>query len=960
MTTEQPETISFKRFSNSVLPWIVLGAALALYLVTMNHWVTFSSLSLVAKVSGWDWQKPIAAPLYYLLTLPIRWLPEAWHAIALNVLSVVCASLTLALLARSVALLPQDRTKEQRMREHDEFSLLSIRWAWIPVVLAVLLCGFQLTYWENATIASVETLDLLVFAYVIRCLLEYRLTENERWIYKAAFVYGLGMANSWAMVGYLPLFVGAMIWIRGFSFFNARFIGRVVIFGCLGLLLYLLLPIVGAISNSGFSFWEILKANLSHQKNLTLGNPFLGGLKYDFLTMALTSLVPLVLVGARWTADYADISPVGSTLTNWMFRLLHLTLLVFCVWVFFDYKFSPRVLSHGMFPFLTLYYLSALSAGYLCGYILLVFGHDGERRWGKTGSSFRSVNRAIAALVGTAALVTPLWLFYRTLPAIKEGNGPSGKMFARRMAKNLPGNAVVLSDNPLRLYLMQALEAVEGESAHRVYLATASLPSPRYHDFLRRRYSSDQNAFIHASSMDDTIDSLHLLGFLEQLRQTHPIYYLHSSFGYYFERFYPRQHGLVFELKPFPDGEFAPPKLEDQEIDENENFWREVPAAEFKRLMNRADTVQEAALLCSFYSSALNSWGVELQRNNHMKIAEDKFYEAWTLDPNNVIAQINGRYNVNVQKGEVTPLQSDDALIKQLNALGGLIRAISYFGPVDEPSACLVLAEVLKKGANLRQSAQAYARVTEMVPQDLGCRINFVQVLVDLHLADRATEELLKIKTGNKDQLAFYELELLNLESQILLLKNDFAAAENLMMEGLEQNLRNESWQRLVFQFYLNAAETAKSRQPAVVEDRYKKAIGVLDQLIELNPSPAYLLNKAVLLSQIGKRDLAIKVLDHLLNLEPANVSALMNRAIFKLQEGQFDAAKADYLALEKLKPAEIQKVYYGLAQVAEGTKDTAGAIKNYKAYIEVADPDTPEFLQVKTRLNELQSGKKS
>ena len=74
--------------------------------------------------------------------------------------------MTLALLARSVALLPHDRTQPQRQLEHDEFSLLSIRAAWVPPLLAVFACGLQLTFWENATVASSEIFDLLVFAYV--------------------------------------------------------------------------------------------------------------------------------------------------------------------------------------------------------------------------------------------------------------------------------------------------------------------------------------------------------------------------------------------------------------------------------------------------------------------------------------------------------------------------------------------------------------------------------------------------------------------------------------------------------------------------------------------------------------------------------------------------------------------------------------------------------------------------
>jgi len=56
-------------------------------------------------------------------------------------------------------------------------------------VLAVLVCGLQLTFWEHATVGSSEMLDLLMFAYVVRCLLEFRIAGRDSWLFRAAFVY---------------------------------------------------------------------------------------------------------------------------------------------------------------------------------------------------------------------------------------------------------------------------------------------------------------------------------------------------------------------------------------------------------------------------------------------------------------------------------------------------------------------------------------------------------------------------------------------------------------------------------------------------------------------------------------------------------------------------------------------------------------------------------------------------
>ena len=204
----------------------------------------------------------------------------------------VCASQ----LARSVALLPHDRTHEQRQKEHGEFALLSIPSAWVPPLLAALACGLQLTFWENATSASVEMLNLLVFAYVIRCLLEFRIDERQSWLTRAAFVYGLGITNNWAMIAFFPLFLTALIWIRGLHFFNLSFLGRMFICGLAGLSLYLLLPIVQSHSDiMAIPFWQGLKSNLGNQEGI-LAMLFKNG-RSTIGLLGLTSLVPIFIIG---------------------------------------------------------------------------------------------------------------------------------------------------------------------------------------------------------------------------------------------------------------------------------------------------------------------------------------------------------------------------------------------------------------------------------------------------------------------------------------------------------------------------------------------------------------------------------------------------------------------------------------------------------------------------------------
>ena len=74
-------------------------------------------------------------------------------------------------------------------------------------------------------------LDLLLFAYIIRCLLEHRAGERQSWLDRAAFLFGCAMANNWGMVGFLPLFLLALLRTKRLSFFTLLTIERIELFG---------------------------------------------------------------------------------------------------------------------------------------------------------------------------------------------------------------------------------------------------------------------------------------------------------------------------------------------------------------------------------------------------------------------------------------------------------------------------------------------------------------------------------------------------------------------------------------------------------------------------------------------------------------------------------------------------------------------------------------------------------
>ena len=78
---------------------------------------------------------------------------------------------------------------------------------------------------------------------------------------------------------------------------------------------------------------------------------------------------------------------------------------------------------------------------------------------------------------------------------------------------------------------------------------------------------------VSAAEKTNGVSPLHLIGLLATLAKTNELYYLHPSFGYYFEQFCLEPHGLVYKLNTLPDDTLLPPSPDKNLIAANEAFW---------------------------------------------------------------------------------------------------------------------------------------------------------------------------------------------------------------------------------------------------------------------------------------------------------------------------------------------------------------------------------------------------
>lgn len=995
----------------SSLPWLVAAGALVIYLLTLNHWVTLSSLPYTAKVTGWDLTPPLQAPLFFLLTYPIHWLPLAWQPIALNVFAACCAALTLGVLARSVALLPHDRTHAQRQRERSEFSLLSIPSAWLPPLFAVLICGFQLTFWEHSIAATNESLDLLLFAFVIQCLLEFRISQAESWLKRFALIYGLGVTNNWAMIGFFPCFLIAVIWIKGTSLFELRLLGRMVGYGLIGLSLYLLLPLVWAMSDTGVDFWQTFRVQIANQKAYLFDTPVL---RNRVLVLSLTSLLPVFIIGIRWPTSFGDTSAAGAALTNVMFRVIHVAFLIACASVFFDQKFSPRGLVTSQFalPFLPFYYLGALSVGYFSGYILLVSGETKTKTWNRKSQGALLVEGVIAVAVWVAFIAVPAALVYKNLRSVRDNNSPVLRQLAELAAQSLPASgAVVLSDQPVDLLLLEAHLSHQGTPHKHVLVHSRSLAIPEYHRQLIKHFPQRWPNLLAGQPAGEAIDDATLQRWITDLGRSNELYYLHPSFGFYFEQYYPRPRGLSYQLVPYATNAVVPPPSGEAELASNLAFWKGLSGslAALQDLAKRDSP--DARYAASFYSRALTDLGVVLQREKRLEEASARFTLASELNTNNIPALVNLDYNKTLRTGASRSAEFSKAIEEKLGPLRNWEKALIENGPFDHPDFCYRLGEVFTQQNLYRQAALQFSRVIAFETNNTDARLALVNVYLQGQRPDKVLEEVARIremKTPTPLPIEA-ELELNRLEAAAHFAKNDFVAAEKTLLAAQSKNPENSTVLDALVIFYnrtkdftkalstidkelkvnpnnaqalinqatilYNTKEYARSvesldrvlqldpkNQRALLykvfmgidSKDYKKALTQVEHVLEIDPdNPEALLYQGVIHIETKTYQEAMEPLNRLLKREPSNPNALRNRAIATLNLGKLKQAKQDYELLLRQMPKSYV-AYYGLGEIAYRRKKAADAIRYYELYLQfVPNEESPELVAEKKKINE-------
>jgi tetratricopeptide (TPR) repeat protein len=939
-------------------PLQVALATFIVYALTLSHGVTLTSLSLTAKVAGWDWQPMNSQPLLWLLTLPLRLLPSGWVASGLNLFSALCGALTLGILARSLELADWDRPLPMLGRWQSK----------LPIILACVVCGLEFNFWQEATAATGAMLENLLFAAAIFCLFKFRSTREFRWLQAATFIWGLGMAENWMMILTLPLFLGAVLWLGQLPLLKKDLLLRLALAGLAGFSIFVILPLWNGLSpHSPWGFGEAWLNAFKNYKHLLVNVYGVFWRTYRMISLAvmLYFLVPILPAIIRMRDLGTLDKPPVDQFQIWIYRSLRLAILLACLWLAFDPLVGPRQIVFNKIglalPFLSLDYLTGIGTGMLAGNLMLAI-------FAKPKEIYRPPNileiffeRAVVPGFIILLTLVSFGLLTRNTPAITLANRQPLARFGESALRDLPPGGIMLSDDPQRLLVFQAAAAAQGRDRDWLALDTRSLASVFY-----RRQVANKRPGDWLTNLDQgLLNSAGMLKLISGLAQSNSIYYLNRNFSYLSEVFYQPAAGLAFGLEPYAENAIHPPPLTAETMAQNEKYWdaitpqldalQQVCAAKMKDLNPARRAIYQrfhfqpvppaqSHQLGEWYSVALDDWGVQLQRAGRLAAAKKRFEQALALDAKNVAADVNLQSNTNLAAGTKQDLANVDTLGASLGSFQSLARFNFAHGPVDEPAFCYLLGNACYQAGLPRQSIQQFERAQALAPDIQAPLIALIRLYTHYGREGQAQELINRLRTElpAQPEKNALDAELSLLEANTWLAQTNPANASGVLQMMVKKHPDDARIADVALRSYISFGD-------------YTNALQLVSRRLNGNPDDLPdLFSQASLYLKLGQFSNALPVLDHALTL--SNLPPIrLTRAVARIESGQFAAAEADYLELEKTATNNLP-IYTGLAEIASRRHDTNHVIEYLERCLAELPTNAPQCDLIVTRLNALKS----
>lgn len=948
------------------LPWILGAIFVVLYILTLNKWIAVDTLGIVAPIVGWDfWSLQLQNPIYRLITTPFRYFPSSSAIIGLNFFNTILATFTIIWLARSVMLLPQDRSTDQRVRNDDPDGLYISKFACIPPIIACISLGLLFNFWQGATEATPDILNVFFFAYIVRNTLEHRLDGESFWIYRASTVYSIALVNNPMMVLFLPFWIGSLIWINGKDFLKY---GRLILNSILcflpGLLFFLYTPIAEYIQgHSDLSFLQLLSYSLSTYVNNIASIP-----AYVLFIYSTFSIIPIILLSVHWDSSHSGSTDSNVIMTRIGVRLMNIFFFIYSAAVASDLPLCPRYLLKG-YNGLELHFLAALTLGFTSGYLLVVFHEQvlGNRKKRFQVSAIMSLLRPVVTLfVLVSGVALAGGLFYKNLPDIKANSSDILYKLGSNLTADIQNiqtekQITLFSDDPISLNLTIATMVRQKIDIHKyIFVYTQFLSYPWYHRRMATFYPDRWTDHFSNSKDIKYLEPDNMSQWMLWYAGKEDVYYLHPSFGHFFEACKPTSIGLLTHLTTFKDNNPSLWKLTSEEQNHLTSYWKKNYATldSIPALPNEGKKVSGPTFFVSaFYSRALTASAVELCKSGDKASAITLCQKAFKLFPQNISAFMNQHY---YQTG--TQIFSEDQEQKyqemQNNYNGASIKTIVLFcGPFDTPAQLFELGRMFSQNLQWRQAFQCFLRVQEYEPNNIKNLIFLAYTDSMVGESEHALQLIHEAKAfikksieesptaANVPSLKANLTELDTQEAACLLTAGKIDEALSLLTTAFKAHSQDNNILNMLIRAH-------------IAKGNFDQALPLLERILAVSPdNKEALTRKALCLMGLNHPQEALIYIDNLLRKNPLNSSLHLLRITACVQLENWDEAIAEYKIILEQNKDNLQAMM-GIADLEaqqgnleESLKwaDTARTNKN-------ASPEDVQWIE--KRIQELKNGK--
>ncbi len=503
------------------IPVLLFATCLGCYYITLAPSITWKhdgadSGDLVTAAYTLGIAHPPGYPLFILLARFFILLPFGEVAYRVNLMSAVLSATAAAVVYLvMLALRPRDLPAPITL---------------IVAAACALLLGFSRTFWAQAVIAEVYSLNALLVALLILFVVLYNQTEERKWLWATALALGLGLSNHFSVLLFVPGTLFLILKRRRPQ--PATSLGAAAFF-LLGLSPYLYLPLRSAqhpllawgAPHTLSGFWWTVSARIYGE--------YLLGLPAAYLPARVISWLDMLRQQFTW---------------------IGLALGLAGVWALWEENRSWLVYSLTSFGAVVIYSVTYDTTD---SYVYLIPSYVIFAVWMAGGASYLAreiwlpwiTKRRDRSLSGSRVpwlaclclFLLPMLLVRTNLPAVSLSADREAYDYAARVFASTPPDAVVLAATDAHIFSLWYVRDVEATEPAAIVVAEGLFQYQWYRDDLRRHHPQ----LIIPDGEGDP--QAQILSFLEANLPRRPIY-LTDSEDWIQERYDLAPSGTLYKL----------------------------------------------------------------------------------------------------------------------------------------------------------------------------------------------------------------------------------------------------------------------------------------------------------------------------------------------------------------------------------------------------------------------------